>query len=385
MKINSTLYLQKPNLATLYYVIRHYDKRGAGWVCVSISKLVKMSKLSLSTIYKLLKELLSSNWIYNYELKGNSKNSKGQVYIKYVSDLKILTNTYNIKVKPLYVVAPYKLLYNKTAIKGRCYLGQMNFNQAVVEHKLDYSIGKRKIVGQLLSLKTVKAENKRLKYPKTNKAKVSSLDCNGTNLKDAITGRCSSNTTSNYDSVQEHISYAIKGQHGVKVLNKSSYKVAAITSQTLANKLNVNRRTVDKYLRQYSNNRVKLYRRCSLIEATTEAPYVIWDIDEDRGICDAYRPLPFLYTKNVLHSHQRALIKKPLISYLNNEQLEVAKLCAITKGFSNDNDGAEAYLKKTGLVRFKKNTNTLSDKPKIYNSHYLYKGQLTTEPATVYL
>lgn len=385
MKINSTLYLQKPNLATLYYVIRHYDKKGAGWVCVSISKLVKMSKLSLSTIYKLLKELLSSNWIYNYELKGNSKDSKGQVYIKYVSDIKILTNTYNIKVKPLYVVAPYKLLYNKAAIKGRCYLGQMNFNQAVVEHKLDYSIGKRKIVGQLLSLKTVKAENKRLKYPKTNKAKVSSLDCNGTNLKDAITGRCSSNTTSNYDSVQEHISYAIKGQHGVKVLNKSSYKVAAITSQTLANKLNVNRRTVDKYLKQYSNNRVKLYRRCSLIEATTEAPYVIWDIDEANSICDAYRPLPFLYTKNVLHSHQRALIKKPLIFYLNNEQLEVAKLCAITKGFSNDNEGAEAYLKKTGLVRFKKNTNSLSDKPKIYNSHYLYKGQLTTEPATVYL
>jgi hypothetical protein len=385
VKINSTLYLQKPNLATLYYVIRHYDKKGAGWVCVSISKLVKMSKLSLSTIYKLLKELLASNWIYNYELKGNSKDSKGQVYIKYVSDVKILTNTYNIKVKPLYVVAPYKLLYNKVAIKGRCYLGQMNFNQAVIENKLEYSIGKRKIVGQLLSLKTVKAENKKLRYP-TNKAKVGPLDSTNINdLKSAITGRCYDSNTSNYDSVQEHISYAIKGQHGVKVLNKSSYKVAAITSQTLANKLNVNRKTVDKYLRQYSNNRVKLYRRCSLIEATTEAPYVIWDIDEDRGICDAYRPLPFLYTKNVLHSHQRALIKKPLISYLNNEQLEVAKLCAITKGFSNDNEGAEAYIKQTGLVRFKKNTNCLSNKPKIYNSHYLYKGQLTTEPATVYL
>lgn len=385
MKINSTLYLQKPNLATLYYVIRHYDKKGAGWICVSISKLVKMSKLSLSTIYKLLKELLVANWIQTYELKGNNKDEKGQIYIKYVSDVKILTNIYNIKIKPLYVVAPYKLLHNKTAIKGRCYLGQMNFNQAVVESKLDYSIGKRKIKGELLPLSTVKAENKRLRYPKTNKVKVDPLDCNGTNLKDAITGRCSSNETSNYGSVQGHISYAIKGQHGVKILNKSCYKVAAITSQTLANKLSVNRRTVDKYLKQYSKDRVKLYKRVSLMEATTEAPYVIWDIDEETGICDAYRPLPFLYTKNVLHSHQRSIIRKPLISYLNNEQLEVAKLCAITKGFSNNNDGAEAYLKKTGLVRFKKNTNSLSDNPKIYNSHYLYKGQLTVQPATVYL
>ncbi len=384
MKINSTLYLQKPNLATLYYVIRHYDKKGTGWVCVSISKLVKMSRLSLSTIYKLLKELLVANWIQEYQLKGNNKDEKGQVYIKYVSDTKILTNTYNIKSKPLYVVAPYKLLHNKAAIKGRCYLGQMNFNQAVIESKLDYSIGKRKIKGELLPLSTVKAENKRLRYP-TNKAKVGPLDSSINDLKSAITGKCYDSNTSNYGSVQAHISFSIKGQRGVRVLNKSSYKVAAITSQTLANKLNVNRRTVDKYLRQYSKDRVKLYKRVSLMEATNEAPYVIWDIDEEKGICDAYRPLPFLYTKNVLHSHQRAIIKKPLISYLNNEQLEVAKLCAITKGFSNDNDGAEAYLKKTGLVRFKKNTNSLSDKPKIYNSHYLYKGQLTTEPATVYL
>lgn len=384
MKINSTLYLQKPNLATLYYIIRYYDKKGAGWVCISISKLVKRSRLSLSTIYKLLKELLLANWIQTYELKGNSKEGKGSVYIKYVSDVKILNNTYNIKSKPLYVVAPYKLLHNKTVIKGRCYLGQMNFNQAVIENKLEYSISKRKIKGELLPLKTVKVENKKLRYP-TNKAKVGPLDSTINNLKSAITGKCYDNNTSNYGSVQAHISFSIKGQRGVKVLNKSSYKVAAITSQTLANKLNVNRKTVDKYLRQYSKDRVKLYKRCSLIEATTEAPYVIWDIDEETGICDAFRPLPFLYTKNVLHSHQRAIIKKPLISYLNGEQLEVAKLCAITKGYSNDNEGAEAYLKKTGLVRFKKNTNSLSDNPKIYNSHYLYKGQLTNTPATVFL
>jgi hypothetical protein len=343
-----------------------------------------MSKLSLSTIYKLLKELLSSNWIQEYQLKGNNKDEKGQVYIKYVSDTKILNNTYNIKSKPLYVVAPYKLLHNRTAIKGRCYLGQMNFNQAVVESKLQYSIGKRKIKGELLPLSTVKAENKKLRYP-TNKAKVGPLDSTINDLKSAITGKCYDSNTNNYGSVQAHISFSIKGQRGMKVLNKGSYKVAAITSQTLANKLNVNRRTVDKYLRQYSKDRVKLYKRVSLMEATNEAPYVIWDIDEETGICDAFRPLPFLYTKNVLHSHQRAIIKKPLISYLNNEQLEVAKLCAITKGFSNDNDGAEAYLKKTGLVRFKKNTNSLSDNPKIYNSHYLYKGQLTVQPATVYL
>jgi predicted transcriptional regulator len=214
-----------------------------------------MSRLSLSTIYKLLKELLVANWIQEYQLKGNNKDEKGQVYIKYVSDTKILTNTYNIKSKPLYVVAPYKLLHNKAAIKGRCYLGQMNFNQAVIESKLDYSIGKRKIKGELLPLSTVKAENKRLRYP-TNKAKVGPLDSSINDLKSAITGKCYDSNTSNYGSVQAHISFSIKGQRGVRVLNKSSYKVAAITSQTLANKLNVNRRTVDKYLRQYSKDRV---------------------------------------------------------------------------------------------------------------------------------
>jgi hypothetical protein len=278
-------------------------------------------------------------------------------------------------------VAPYKLLNNKTAIKARCYLGEMNKAQSIVENKLDYSIGKRKIKGSLLTLKTIKQENRKLRYP-TNKAKISPLDSTISTTNNPLNST-PANTSSS--SIQAHISYAIKGKRGVRVLNSSSYKVAAITSQTLANKLSVNRKTVDRYLRQFNLNRVKLYKRVSLIEATTEAPYVLWDIDEDKGICDAYRLLPFLYTKNVLHSHQRSIIRKPLISYLNNEQLEVAKLCAITKGYSNDNDGAEAYLKKTGLARFKKNTNSIFDKPKIYNSHYLYKGQLTTEPTTVYL
>jgi len=364
------------------------DKRGAGWIMCKIDKLVKVSGLSITSVYRVLTQLQDNKWLYSYELKGNNSNNKGYVYIKYVSDRNIVKDKINTN-NSLYIVAPLKLLRDKKAIKARCYLGEMNRAQSIVESKLSYSIGKRKISGELLSLSTIKKENKQLVKGRANKGKVTPLDrpsydivypSNNSNNSSDI-NPVLSNTTS---TKQQHISYAIKGQRGVKIVNSTKYKVAAITSQTLAKKLCVNRRTVDKYLQQFKANRVKLYKRVSLIEATTEAPYVLWDIDEDRGICDAYRPLPFLYTKNVLHTHQRDLIKRPLISYLNDDQLEVAKLCAITKGYSYDNEGAETYLKKTGLSRFRRNTNSISDKPLKYNPHYLYKGQLTTEPEDVY-
>jgi hypothetical protein len=366
VKVNANLYLARPSFATIYYVLRKHDKSGSGWVRISMNSLAKdAGRLSVSSVYRLLAAMRKERWLHTYELGGKS----GVIYVKYAADRTITRDVLSIARKPIYILAAYKDLRDKALMRAKCYLGQMNFAQKLVENKLQYSIGKRKIAGELVPLSTLKKENRQLRRV----AKVRVNDSMAT----------SSSSTNN--PIPAHISFSIKGQKGVKVLNLMKYKVASISTQTLAKQLGKNRRTIDRYLRTYfSKERIKLYKRVSLTEAN-EAPFVLWDIDEDNFICDAYRPIPFIYVRNVLYKDNKDLFKKPLISYLNDKQLEVAKLCAITKGFSNDNEGAEQYLRVIGLERFKKNTNSISDSPRIYNPHFLYKGKFKGTPEKVVL
>lgn len=444
MKLNIHLYLNDPTLANFYYQIKKIDKSGQGWIRSTIDELKKECKKSKSTIYDWLKRgkntyfktvELNKKYIYikyNSELIAteNLKISKKPLFIrcnakdlnnKKVIKTKCYLGLYNFLQKVVENKLDYKL--KKEYIEKNKRSSSASSNSFASNSNSSTSIRKE----QVLSLETIRANCifKDKNYYKNaqnskNYGKCKNFSNNSGNIQSNLLANSKKNIQDNIQSnVQNNsaknlvkknniaktskttikkdqfkngqskvelcskASFSFKGEGGVDLLH-DSFNVATISTSYMAKHIGKNRRTIEKYLRK--ERRIRLYTRLKdRFSKLSEHPLAYELIDEENYKFEIYLPSSYIYLDNVLYSDYRRLIRKPLIHYLNDKQLEVAKLMAITKGFSNDETGAEKYLKKTGLVKFLKNTNIIAEeKTKINNPYFLYKGLNKFKPEKIH-
>jgi len=338
MLINATLPCYNPSLAMTYYALRANDKKGQGWVNLPVSSITKLTGISTYTLKEHLKQMESLKWVQKFSF------TKDLVYVKYVSEKKIVqTMCRNNVVFPqtnTRYVENKKNLSNKNNFLAKALLAIQLRLQREAETKLNYSMSQNKVdlkdhVNQQLVRMVEKERNARL----LNRRSSHCADI--FNKKQAV-----------FINLKNHLHLG-----SVRIDRLKVYSIGI--SQKLLSKItgySVSR--ISKLLSIFSDKRIRCYRRATTSETFNRNIATI-DLATDTSY-ESIKPLPYYYKDTISHYHYRSQIRaKNAPCQLSPQELEVAKLSAITMGLPYSTAGAYKAIEKTTVRKFKKNTRGL--------------------------
>ena len=332
MYINATLTITDPSLSRLYYAIRGSDKSGQGWVVIAHSKLLRLLQISKSSLRRLLKQGSDLKWFQTVIWQDDN------LFIKYTSEKSIvskcnvsrecnvryLENKANLKKKDLFV--------------GKALLAVQVNLQTKAETKLQYllhtgSLQLKPVVDQKFveSIKKIKSQ----RFVKKRSSYVTQdIFINPNEKKRLATVRID------------------KGEHRYSV-GISQKKLSEVTGYCV--------NSISRLLKPFGDMRVQCIRSSTSKELFDDTVVTIEIATEDSF--QSLKPLPYYYLDRITRKgHRERLDKHTLLKKLSPEELKVAMLSGILKGYPYSPEGAIEFLTKYGIKRFKRNTRILRQK-----------------------
>lgn len=313
MKVNAALFNDYLAGAQVYYALRALDTHGTGWLICAVKDLQRLTGLSYQSIQRITNQLLNLGWFYSLKKFG------GKLSVAYKSASKL------IKDYPLDISINKKMLRDKQALKARVAHAYALAEQQKAEAKLNYLIGRGKLVPKevISSDSYRKAVKMADQKPKQGESPSSSK---------------------------------VLGGYEGTLFVKDAYTVG-VNQTTLGEILGCSRQTVSNRMKRV--NKLRIYKLTAL-DDPHDGVYIY--CDELKETVDAYRPMPNVYEKkNILHSQIKKLKQKAKLIQLSRGQMEVAKLCAIYKGYGYSEAGGIKLVLDTGIERFKRNTYKVKD------------------------
>lgn len=314
MKVNAALFNDYLAGAQVYYALRALDKSGTGWLICAVKDLQQLTGLSYQSVQRITNQLLDMGWFYSLKKFG------GKLSVAYKSASRV------VKANPLDISINKRMLRDKQALKARIAHAYALAEQQRAEAKLNYLIGR----GKLLPKEIVSSDS----YRKAIKMASQKPKQDSSPSSPKVLG----------------------GYEGTLFVKEDLYTVG-VNQTTLGEILGCSRQTVSK--RMKSVNKLRVYKITTL-DDPHDGLYIY--CDELKETVDAYRPMPNVYEKkNILHSQIKKLKQKAKLIQLSRGQMEVAKLCAIYKGYGYSESGGIQLVLDTGVERFKRNTYKVKD------------------------
>ena len=336
MYANTALFRADCSAARVYYAVRALDKRGCGFVWTDLARLHRLTGFAAGTLCRLLRGSAAAGWLQVVELRGNA------VFVKYRSEAKILA----LLPKDWHCRHVQRLqnLKSKVLSLGHAILAKQVQLQRLHELKLRYSInaGKRK-AKEIIGFGYVDGLRRRWKLPQTGRS-------------------CPAGT--------------LPGLRYLAAVNLTDIAgggySTGVSQRTVAQALGLSQTTVSAYLKQFAHLRVQVFAGASLQDVINGGSF-LYNGKETKRLTYVYRDV--VSTQRV----KEAKLLSMLPLRLTPQQLKIAKLAAILKGYPYSVRGAIKLIGDIGLDRFLDNIRLLSQTkaPDYRTAHLRRKRKLS--------